>query len=81
MFKLTKDAISKNSIIFKVFLKKFFEFLLCHQIFGLKATFLLVLLLNYYLAEKQNNKKNPIEPIRPNDFETVLILLVQMIAI
>ena len=51
-FKLTKNAISENSIVFKVFLKKILQFLLYYQIFDLKAMFLLMLLLNYSSIEK-----------------------------
>ena len=58
MFKLAKNAISKNPIVFKVFLKKILEFLLRHQIFGLKITLLLILLLNHCFIEKQSGKKN-----------------------
>ena len=58
MFELAENAISKNPIISKVCLEKILEFLLRHQILGLKAMFLLVLLLNYFPAKKQGGKKD-----------------------
>ena len=52
MFKLAKNAISKNSIVFKIFSKKTLEFLLRNQIFGLEIMLLLTLLPNYYFIKK-----------------------------
>ena len=78
---LTKDVVSKNSIISKVFLKKILEFFLYHRIFGLKATLLLVLLLKYCLIEKQGGKKDLLQPIGSTGFEMVLILLEETIVI
>ena len=58
MFKLAKDAISKNSIVFKVFFKKFIKLFVCHWIFGFEVAFLLILLLNYCFREKRSSKKD-----------------------
>ena len=80
-FELAVNIISKNPIIFKVCLENIFEFLLHHQIFGLKATLLLVLLLDYCLVKKQNSKKDLIGLMSLGDFEIVLILLAEIIAI
>ena len=52
MFELAKNGIKKSAIVFNIYLKKILEFLLCYLIFSLKAIFLLMLLLNYYFAEK-----------------------------
>ena len=60
VFELAKDAVSKSSIISKVCIEKIFEFLLRHWVFGLEAMFLLVLLLDYRLGEKQDSKKDSI---------------------
>ena len=60
MSELVKNAISKNLVIFKVFLEKMLELFLRYWIFGFKAKFLLILLLNYYFAEKQYSKKDMI---------------------
>ena len=81
MFKLTKNAISKSLIIFKVFLKKILEFLLCHLIFDLKAMLLLMPLLNYGFIKKQSSKKDLIWPIGPNGFEIIFTLLAKTIQI
>ena len=81
MFKLTKNAVSKNLIIFKVFLRKILEFPLCHQILNFEAMLLLMPLLNHCFIEKQGSKKNIIRPISPSNFKIVLILLTEMIAI
>ena len=81
MFELAKDAISKNSIISKVFLEKIFKFLLRHWILSFEATFLLVPLLDHCLAEKKNSKKDSILPISPNGFEIIFTLLAETIAI
>ena len=78
---LAKNTVSKNPIIFKVLLEKILEFLLRHRIFGLKTTFLLVSLLDYYPIEKQSSKWDPIWPINPYGFKMVLILLAELIAI
>ena len=75
------DTISKNLIISKICLKKILEFFLRHWIFGLEAMLLLVLLLNYWLVEKQGGKKDLIWLSVPSNFEIVLILLVETIAI
>ena len=79
--KLAKDAVSKSTIIFKVFLRKFLEFFLYHQIFGLKTMFLLILLLNYCFIEKQNGKKDLICSIGLDSFKIIFVLLVKTIAI
>ena len=60
MSELAKDAVSKNPIIFRIFLEKIFEFLLRHRIFGLRTTLLLVPLLDHYPAEKRGGKRDPI---------------------
>ena len=57
-FELIEDIISNNLIIFKVFLEKTVEFFLCHQIFSLKVTLLLILLLDHCFAKKQSGKKD-----------------------
>ena len=58
MSELAKDAISKNAIVFKVFLEKTLKLLPYHLILGFKKTFLLILLLNYCFAKKHNWKKD-----------------------
>lgn len=52
MPKLAKDTISKNLIISQVFLEKIFELSLYHWVFGFKATFIVILLLNYHSVRK-----------------------------
>ena len=79
--KLAKDAVSKNPIISKVCLEKILEFPPCYRILGLKAILLLVLLLDYYSAEKQGGKKNLIWPISSSGFKIIFIPLVEIIAI
>ena len=81
MFKLANIAVSKNLIIFKIFLEKILKFLLCHQNFSLRVTFLLMLLLNHCFIEKQDSKKDFIWPISLGSFEIVFILLAKIIAI
>ena len=51
-FELIKNAVSKNSIVFKIFFKKNLELLPCYQIFGLEAMLVLMPLLNYYFLKK-----------------------------
>lgn len=57
MFELVEDAVSKKVIIFKVLLKKFFEFFLYHLIFNLKATILFMPLLDHCYTKTQSGKK------------------------
>ena len=57
-FELAKNAISKNQIIFKVYLEIILKFFLHYQIFGLRATLLLVPLLNYCPVKKRDSKKD-----------------------
>ena len=76
---LAEDTISKNPIISKVFLKKILKFLPRYQIFGLRAMFLLVLLLDYCSAKKRGGKPDPIWPIAPD--RMLLILLTKTIVI
>ena len=58
IFELAKDVVSKNSIVFKVFLEEIFKLLLSHQILGFKTMFLLMSLLNHCFIEKQGGKKD-----------------------
>ena len=81
MSKLAKDAVNKKLIISKVYLEKILKFFLCHWIFGFRATFLLVSLLDHYFMKKRGGKKDLIWPIDPGGFEMVLILLAETIAI
>ena len=74
MSKLIKDSISKSLIVFKVFLEKILEFFLRYQIFGFKATFLLMLLLYYCFPKKKNKKKDLIWPISLSGFKIVFTL-------
>ena len=55
---INKDTISKNPIVFKVFLEKIIEFFSYYRVFNLKTMFLLILLPNYCSKKKQNSKKN-----------------------
>ena len=57
---LAEDAVSKSLIIFKICLEKILKFLLRYWILGLETMFLLVLLLDHCLKEKQSGKKNSI---------------------
>ena len=75
---LLEDAVSKNPIISKVFLEKIFEFLLYHYIFGLKATLLLMPLLNHCSIEKRDGKKDSIWPIKLSGFKIVFTLLAEI---
>ena len=75
MSKLTKDAVNKNPIVYKLFLKKISKLFLYHQILGLSTIFLLMLLLNYCSIKKQSNRKDLIWPIGFNNFKIVFILL------
>lgn len=79
MFELTKNAISKNLIIFKVFLKEIFVFIPHYQFFQFQAMFILMSLLNYYLLKKKSGKKNLVDCICPSNFEIIITLLVELI--
>ena len=80
-FELAKNVVSKNSIIFKIFLKKIFKFFPYHWIFGFRIVFLLILLLNYWFIKKQSGKKDLIWPISSDGFKIVFILLLKTIAV
>ena len=69
MLKLAKDAVNKNLIIIKIYLKKILKFFLCHQILVFIATFSLVLLLENCSVEKQDGKKDSIWSIGLNNFK------------
>ena len=58
MYKLAKNAINKNQIIYKVFLKKILKLFLCHSILSFKTMFLIITLLNHCIAKKQDNQKD-----------------------
>lgn len=81
MFKLAKDIVSKNSIVSKVFLEKILKLSLCYQVFCFERTFMLMPALNQHFMEKQDSKKNLVEPVGTNDFEIIFTLLVKIIAI
>ena len=74
MSKLAKNIINKSLIVFKIFLKKVLKLLLYHQILSFKATFILMLLLNYHSIKKQDSKKILIELISPSNFEVIFTL-------
>ena len=79
--KLAKNTINKSPIISKIFLKKIIEFFLHYQIFSFEAMLLLVLLLDYCLAEKQGGKKDSIWLISSSGFKIIFTLLVKTIVI
>ena len=81
MSKLIKNAISKNLIIFKIFLKKIIELFLSYWIFDFRATLLLISLLKYCFVKKQNSKQNFICSINLSSFKIIFILLAKIIAI
>ena len=81
MSELAKDIVRESQIIFMIFLKKILEFFSHHQIVGLRAIFLLMPLLNYYSAEKQDGKKDLVRLISPSSFKIVFILLVETIVV
>ena len=66
---------------FQIFLKKILKFLLCHWIFGLKAIFLLMSLLNHSFIVKQYSKMDLYWLIGFNNFEKVFILFAKIITI
>lgn len=80
-YKLAKNAINKSLIIFKVFSEKIFKFSSCHSVFAFKATFMLMLALNYYCAEKQGREKDLIRVVSSSGFKKIFILLVEIVAI
>ena len=80
-FELAKNTISKNLIIFNIFLKKILEFFLCHQIFGYKSMLILMPLLNYYFAKKQSGKKDLILPFGLSSLKIIFTLLAKIIII
>lgn len=71
MLKLVENTISKKPIDLKVFLNKFFEFVLCDYIVSLKVTLALILLLNYYSVDKFKGKKDLIWLISLSGFKIV----------
>lgn len=77
----TKNAISKSSIVSKVFSKKVFELSPYYWVLGFKVTFMLMPFLNYYFAKKQGGKKDLIEPDGLSGFEMFFTVLVEIIAI
>ena len=81
MFELAKNIVSKRLIVSKIFLKKVFELFFCYPIFGFRATFLLMPLLNYCFVEKQGKKRDLIWLVGSNDFKIVFTLLAKTIAI
>lgn len=80
MFELAINTISKNSVIFKVFLKKILKFELCYWVFSFRIIFIWMLLLNYCFAEKQNSKKNLFKPVTLNNLKIIFMLLAKTVA-
>lgn len=78
---LARDDIGKAPVILKVFLKEIFKFGLYHWVFGFKATFILMLLLNHYSVEKWGSKKDLVCFVCSSSFEIVLVLLAKMIVL
>lgn len=65
IFELAANAVNKNLVIFKVFLKENFKLDLCYWVFGFDITFILMPLLNYCSAKLKDNKKNLVRPLTP----------------
>ena len=81
MSELAVNAISKSLIISGIFLKEVLELRSCHLVLSLKATFILVPLLDHQSAEKQSGKRDSIESIGSSSFEVIFTLLTKLVAI
>lgn len=79
--KLIKNNVGKLSVVSKDFSEEILELSLCCLFFCFKITFILVLLLNYYSSEKQNDKKDLIESVSSCNFEMIFTLLTEPVAI
>ena len=78
---LAADAVSKSLIVSKVLLEEVLELRSYHLVLSLKATFILVLLLNHQSAEEQKSKKDLVRLVGPSSFEIILTLLAKLVAI
>lgn len=78
---MAANTISRNPIIFKVFLEEVIEFCLHHLILSFEAMFMLVPLLEYQSKEKQDSKKYLVGFVGPNGFKVILIQLPELVAI
>lgn len=77
---MAKNALSGSPIVAKIFLGKIFKLGSHYRLFGFRAMFLLILLLNNHFIEKQSSKKHLIWPIGTSGFEIVFTLLVKAVA-
>lgn len=81
LFKLAVNAISKDLVLFRVFLEKILKLILYYWVFGFRATIMLMLLLYHYFAEKQSGIKDLVELVDFSSFEIIFALLVKVIAV
>lgn len=81
MPELATNIVSKNSIVFKVFLEKILELWLYYQVLGFRVMFILVPLLDHQFAEKQVSKKDLVELVSSGNVKIVLTFLVKPLAI
>lgn len=79
--KLTTDVVSKSPIVSEVLLEEVFELRPRHLVLDLRATFILVPLLNYQSVKKQSNKRDLVRSVGSSGFKMILILLVEPVAI
>lgn len=78
---LTADIISKSLIISEIFLEEVFKLCPRYRILDLKATFMLVLLLDHQSAEKESGKRDLVRLDSPNSFKVILTLLTEPVTI
>lgn len=75
------DTINKNRIVSEVFLKEVLELRSRHWVLALGAIFILLLLLDYQSAEKQDDKKYLVKSVGPSGFKIVFALLTKAIVV
>lgn len=78
---LTIDAIYKNPVISKIFLKKILKLGSYHLVIGFGVVFILILLPNHRFAEKQGGKRDLVGLDGPSSFKIVFTLLAKTIAV
>lgn len=81
VFKLAKNVINKNPIIFKVFPKKVFKLSPRYWVLSFGVIFILIPLLNHRFVKKLDGKKNLVRLVGSNNFEIVFTLLAKVLAI
>lgn len=81
IFKSTINIVSKNLVVFNIFLEKFLKLYLYHCDFDFKVIFILILILYHCFTLKKNNKRYTIRFYSFSSLKIIFELLEKILVI